>query len=55
MDPRYDVPLDDLEAQAHVAGAEQVTAPAEARLRAPLLDGPQVHPFGDGAAGGDGD
>lgn len=52
---RYAVPLDQLEAGARVADTEQVELQAEPRLHAPLVEGPAVHPFGDGATGADGD
>jgi hypothetical protein len=55
MTSRYAVPVEQLEAQSRVAGAEQVELQAEPRLHAPLVDGPHVHPFGDGATGPDGD
>ena len=57
MTRRYAVPLEQLEGSARVADVEQGELQAEPRLHAPLLDGPHVHPFGDGAtgAGGDGD
>lgn len=51
MTRRYAVPLEQLEAGARVADAEQVELQAEPRLHAPLVDGPQVHPFGDSATG----
>jgi hypothetical protein len=55
MTSRFAVPIEQLEAQARVADAEQVELQAQPRLDAPLLDGPSVHPFGDGATGPDGD
>lgn len=55
MTRRFAVPLEQLEAGSRVTGAEQVELQAEPRLHAPLVDGPQVHPYGDGATGTDGD
>jgi hypothetical protein len=52
---RYAVPLEQLEAQTHVSGAEQVQEQPEPRLHAPLVAGPHLHPYGDGATGADGD
>lgn len=55
MTGRYDVPLEQLEEQSRVAATAQVSLQAEPRLHAPLMEGPAVHPFGDGATGADGD
>lgn len=55
MTRRFALPLEQLEAQSRVAGAEQVELQAEPRLHAPLVEKPQVHPYGDGATGADGD
>lgn len=55
MTGRYDVPLEQLEEQSRVAATAQVSLQAEPRLHAPLVEGPAVHPFGDGATGADGD
>ena len=55
MTGRFDVSLDELEAQSRVAATAQVETQTEPRLHAPLVDGPHLHPFGDGAIGADGD
>lgn len=52
---RFAVPLTELEGDAHVSTSEQVTEQPEPRLHEPLVAGPRLHPFGDGATGGDGD
>lgn len=55
MTRRYAVTLEQLEDSSRVADVEQVELLTEPHLHAPLLDGPPVHPFGDGAAAGDSD
>lgn len=55
MTSRYAVPVEQLEDTARVACAEQGQLQAEPRQQAPLIEGPAVHPFGDGATGPDGD
>jgi hypothetical protein len=55
MTRRFDVPIDELEADARVAVPEQVQAQAASGRPEPLVSGPHVHPYGDGATGADGD
>jgi hypothetical protein len=58
MTRRFAVPLDQLEAQSRVAAADQQEVQTVPRLDEPLVAGPHVHPYGDGATGaddGDGD
>jgi hypothetical protein len=55
MTRRFDVPLDQLEATAHVADNDQVQEQVSSDRPGPLVTGPQMHPFGDGATGADGD
>jgi hypothetical protein len=55
MTGRFDVPIEQLEEQARVAAAAQVQVQAEPRLHEPLVSGPQLPPYGDGATGADGD
>jgi hypothetical protein len=55
MSNRYAVPLEQLETRAHVSVGEQVQEQPEPRLHAPLVAGPHLHPYGDGATGADGD
>jgi hypothetical protein len=55
MARRFQVPLDALEAEAHVPDSEQVQEQASGNRPEPLVAGPQVHPYGDGATGPDGD
>jgi hypothetical protein len=53
-DSRYSVPVEDLEATAHVADAEQVTEHAQRSSELPPMS--SVHRWGDGAtADADGD
>lgn len=51
MTRRFAVPVEQFEAAARVRDAEQVELHAEPRHHAPLVDGPAVHPLGDGATG----
>lgn len=55
MTSRYEVSLEQLEEQSRIAATAQVQMQAEPRLHEPLVAGPQLHPYGDGATGADGD
>jgi hypothetical protein len=55
MTSRFSVPIEQLEEQSRVAVTAQVEAQAEPRLAEPLVAGPALHPYGDGATGADGD
>lgn len=52
---RFAVPIADLERAAQVSTSEQVTEQAAPRLPEPLVAGPQLHPYGDGATNADAD
>lgn len=55
MTSRFSMPIEQLEEQSRVAATAQVEAQAEPRLAEPLVAGPALHPYGDGATGADGD
>jgi hypothetical protein len=55
MSRRFDVPLGDLEAAAHVPAPDQVEEQQVSRPAEPLRAGPHLPPYGDGATGADGD
>ncbi len=55
MKNRFAVPLQELERQTRPAQDTLIEIQAEIRLCAPMQAGPQMHPFGDGATGDDGD
>lgn len=55
MTRRFAVPIEQLEAQSRVEAADQHEGQPEPRRDEPLIAGPHLHPYGDGATGPDGD